>query len=116
MEGKARFISKIAPVALSAVLLGLYYFVSLFVFILKAAWGEAFLVAVAVALVVINLSRKYVLLHVINVISFVWFIAYYAKSINAFGVACAVAFLVVTTGIALLVGKLSQRQPLHSMN
>ena len=84
-------------------------------FLYNASAGEVFLLSLAVTLVVINISKKYNLLYAMNLISVIAFLAFYVRDINAFGVLCAILFLVVTTGVSFLIAKSARRNMASSL-
>jgi len=88
-------------------LFAIYYLASLFVFIYKAFVGEVLLIILAAMLIFINFTKKYWLLHLVNVVTFAVFLSYYAGVINVFGIVCAIGFLGLTTLIAFLTARLS---------
>jgi hypothetical protein len=91
--------SQITPVLLSLVILVLYYIASLFVFLYRPQQGEIFLATIAALVVGIGISKKYYLLFFVNTIVVALFLLLYFRTINMVGVACALAFLLVSNGI-----------------
>ena len=98
-------IPNVIPVLLSLIILALYYIASLFVFVYRSQQGEIFLAVIAALVVGITISRQYYLLFFVNTIAVGLFMLWYFRSINMFGVACALTFLLISNGLVYFMTK-----------